>query len=144
MTNGPGSTYRGGRVYPDRVNPDPAERVRATRGAQDYQSSNREGLRPQRRQHSSRERHALRPYIHTCDHQAIYRCHSLFLFFLKKNKPSYAVMRTRNTTTRATPSELRDYAVTLHTHTHACTHTRARLHACAHTHTREARNRVIA
>lgn len=47
-------------------------------------------------------------------------------------------MRTRNTTTRATPRELRDYAVTLHTHT------RARLHACAHTHTREARNRVIA
>lgn len=53
-------------------------------------------------------------------------------------------MRTRNTTTRATPSELRDYAVTLHTHTHACTHTRARLYARTHTHTHVARNCVIA
>ena len=70
--------------------------------------------------------------------------HSLFPFFLKKQETSYAVMRTRNTTTRATPSELRDYAVTLHTQVHACTHTRARLHARTHTHTHVARNCVIA
>lgn len=124
MANGPGSTYRGGRQWR-------------------YHGRGCGGARGSEQQRDSAAHNKGPVFCSPVLPQSFKLIHSLFLFFFQKNKPSYAVMRTRNTTTRATPSELRDYAVTLHTHTHACTHTRARLHACAHTHTRVARNRVI-
>jgi len=61
-------------------------------------------------------------------------CKTLFIsfFLFKKKKWSYAVARTRNRETRATPSELRGCAVTPASHTRACT--RAHMRTCAHTH----------